>query len=51
MMLSYPLTQEVSAALTALGDQLSAHQWIDAAHAWWVKMAILSTFVFKGPLL
>ncbi|KAI0362216.1 hypothetical protein OH77DRAFT_1507802 [Trametes cingulata] len=33
MMLSNPMTPDASAALTALGDQLSAHQWVEAAHA------------------
>ncbi|TBU65725.1 Sec23-binding domain of Sec16-domain-containing protein [Dichomitus squalens] len=33
MILSYPLTPESSQALTALGDQLVVHQWIEAAHA------------------
>ncbi|KAI0374994.1 hypothetical protein BV20DRAFT_1041167 [Pilatotrama ljubarskyi] len=33
MMLSNPMTTDASAALTALGDQLSAHQWVEAAHA------------------
>ncbi|KAL4265213.1 Protein transport protein sec16 [Pleurotus pulmonarius] len=32
MMLTNPLTPEISAALTALGDQLAANQWIEAAH-------------------
>ncbi|EIW59984.1 uncharacterized protein TRAVEDRAFT_45241 [Trametes versicolor FP-101664 SS1] len=32
MMLSNPLTPDTSSALTALGDQLSAHQWVEAAH-------------------
>ncbi|KAJ7709887.1 Sec23-binding domain of Sec16-domain-containing protein [Mycena rosella] len=33
MMLSSPLTSDTSAALTALGDQLLSHQWVEAAHA------------------
>ncbi|KAJ6596911.1 Sec23-binding domain of Sec16-domain-containing protein [Mycena vulgaris] len=33
MMLSNPLTADTSAALTALGDQLLSHQWVEAAHA------------------
>ncbi|KAF9533001.1 Sec23-binding domain of Sec16-domain-containing protein [Crepidotus variabilis] len=33
MIISSPLTAETSAALTALGDQLAARGWIDAAHA------------------
>ncbi|KAI0670288.1 Sec23-binding domain of Sec16-domain-containing protein [Trametes maxima] len=33
MILSNPLTPDVSSALTALGDQLFAHQWVEAAHA------------------
>lgn len=35
MILSNPVTPESSAALTALGDQLAAHQWTEAAHAWY----------------
>ena len=34
MILSNPMTPDCSAALTALGDQLCAHQWVEAAHAW-----------------
>ncbi|KAJ7109395.1 Sec23-binding domain of Sec16-domain-containing protein [Mycena epipterygia] len=33
MMLSNPMTADTSAALTALGDQLLSHQWVEAAHA------------------
>ncbi|KAJ7097910.1 Sec23-binding domain of Sec16-domain-containing protein [Mycena belliarum] len=33
MMLSSPLTADTSTALTALGDQLLSHQWVEAAHA------------------
>ena len=36
MILSTPLTSESSQALTALGDQLAAHQWTEAAHAWYI---------------
>ncbi|KAL0946874.1 hypothetical protein HGRIS_013040 [Hohenbuehelia grisea] len=32
MMLSSPMTKEASAAVTALGDQLAASHWIEAAH-------------------
>ncbi|CDO71219.1 hypothetical protein BN946_scf184863.g14 [Trametes cinnabarina] len=32
MLLSNPMTVDSSAALTALGDQLFAHQWPEAAH-------------------
>ncbi|KAF7304925.1 Protein transport protein sec16 [Mycena kentingensis (nom. inval.)] len=32
MMFSSPMTADTSAALTALGDQLLAHQWVEAAH-------------------
>jgi len=35
MMISNPASPETSAALTALGDHLSANQWIEAAHAWY----------------
>lgn len=34
MLLSDPMTPESSAALTALGDQLAAHQYYDASHVW-----------------
>lgn len=34
MMLSSPLSQETSAALTGLGDQLVANQLFEAAHVW-----------------
>ncbi|KAJ7452366.1 Sec23-binding domain of Sec16-domain-containing protein [Mycena galericulata] len=33
MMLSSPMTADTSASLTALGDQLLSHQWVEAAHA------------------
>lgn len=36
MMISSPLTNDTSAALTALGDQLLANGWIEAAHVWFV---------------
>ncbi|OSC99056.1 hypothetical protein PYCCODRAFT_1438667 [Trametes coccinea BRFM310] len=32
MLLTNPMTVDCSAALTALGDQLFAHQWAEAAH-------------------
>lgn len=38
MMISSPLTNEVSAALTALGDQLMTNGWLEAAHAWYVTV-------------
>jgi hypothetical protein len=34
MILSSPLPQETSAALTSLGDQLLANQLVEAAHVW-----------------
>lgn len=34
MILCSPLTAEASAALTALGDQLLANNWVEAAHVW-----------------
>jgi len=34
MVISSPMTTETSAALTALGDQLLANDWVEAAHAW-----------------
>ncbi|KAJ7063353.1 Sec23-binding domain of Sec16-domain-containing protein [Mycena amicta] len=33
MILSSTMTTDTSSALTALGDQLLAHQWVEAAHA------------------
>ncbi|KAJ3551916.1 hypothetical protein NM688_g4435 [Phlebia brevispora] len=33
MMISSPMTAETSSALTALGDQLLANNWVEAAHA------------------
>ena len=36
MIISSPMTTELSAAVTALGDQLAANGWIEAAHAWYV---------------
>jgi len=44
MMISSPLTAEVSAALTALGDQLLVNQMIEAAHAWYVFDRLISIF-------
>ena len=35
MMISNPASPETPAAMTALGDHLSANQWIEAAHAWY----------------
>lgn len=34
MMITSPLTSETSSALTALGDQLAANGWVEAAHCW-----------------
>ncbi|KAF7363490.1 Protein transport protein sec16 [Mycena sanguinolenta] len=39
MMLSNPMTADTSAALTALGDQLLSHQWVEAAHACYLLSA------------
>jgi COPII coat assembly protein SEC16 len=36
MIISSPLSPDNSAALTALGDQLLANHWVEAAHAWYV---------------
>uniref|UniRef100_A0A8H7Y1B2 Protein transport protein sec16 n=1 Tax=Psilocybe cubensis TaxID=181762 RepID=A0A8H7Y1B2_PSICU len=33
MIISSPLTPETSGALTALGDQLLSHNWVEAAHS------------------
>ena len=35
MIISGSPSPETSAALTAIGDQLSANQWIEAAHVWY----------------
>ena len=35
MMISNSTSLETSAALTAIGDHLSANQWIEAAHVWY----------------
>jgi hypothetical protein len=40
MMLSSPLPQETSAALTSLGDQLIANQLFEAAHVWYVFIPV-----------
>jgi len=37
MIIASPLTPEVSGALTALGDQLQANNWVEAAHVWYVN--------------
>lgn len=41
MIMSNPLTSESSQALTALGDQLAAHQWTEAAHAWYILIFVV----------
>ena len=38
MLIPGPSTSESSAALVALGDCLSANQWVEAAHAWYVSL-------------
>lgn len=35
MMILSPLTNDASAALTALGDQLMTNGWLEAAHVWY----------------
>ena len=35
MMISNSTSPETSAALTTIGDQLNANQWIEAAHVWY----------------
>ena len=40
MILSGTLTTESSSALTALGDQLAANNWVEAAHVWYVNKTI-----------
>ena len=42
MMISSSASPETSAALTALGDHLSANQWIEAAHAWYVSISCVA---------
>lgn len=42
MIISSPMTAELSSAVTALGDQLSANGWFEAAHAWY---ALFTLFV------
>lgn len=37
MMISSPMTNETSSALTSLGDQLAANGWVEAAHCWYVS--------------
>ncbi|KAI0079939.1 hypothetical protein K474DRAFT_1638790 [Panus rudis PR-1116 ss-1] len=44
MLISSPLSTETSAALTALGDQLAANDWIDAAHACYLLSPLTSPF-------
>lgn len=34
MMLSTTITNELSATLLCLGDQLYANHWVEAAHVW-----------------
>ena len=36
MVVSSPMTSDTSSALSALGDQLVANGWYEAAHAWYV---------------
>lgn len=38
VMVNSPMAPDTSAALTALGDYLVSNGWIEAAHAWSVKM-------------
>ena len=41
MMISNSAPPETSAALTALGDHLSANQWIEAAHVWYGSISFI----------
>ena len=43
MMISNPASPETSAALTALGDHLSANHWTEAAHVWYESLPRSST--------
>jgi hypothetical protein len=50
MMISNSTSPETSAALTAIGDQLGANHWIEAAHVWygltpplWLNCGLLHT--------
>ena len=45
MMISSPLPSETSVALTALGDQLLANNWVQAAHTWCVNFPRLRAIV------
>src|SRR5258708_28727786 len=47
MMTSSPFTPspEMNGALVALGDQLMANNWTEAAHVWWVFHTCLSVCV------
>ena len=47
MMISNSVSPETSAALTALGDHLSANQWIEAAHVWYGSISCIVYIV--GP--
>lgn len=42
MMISSPMSTETSSALTALGDQLAANGWFEAAHSWYVSNYVAS---------
>ncbi|KAF9482773.1 hypothetical protein BDN70DRAFT_800853 [Pholiota conissans] len=44
MMISSPLTPEASSALTALGDQLIANDWVEAAHVCYLLSPQTSLF-------
>ena len=46
MMMSSPVSPETSTALTALGDHLSANQWIEAAHAWYGSTSYVNLRMF-----
>ena len=41
MMISNSTSPETSTALTAIGDHLSANQWIEAAHVWYISTSCL----------
>lgn len=41
MMISNSIPPETSTALTAIGDHLSANQWIEAAHVWYGSASCL----------
>jgi hypothetical protein len=50
MMMSSPLSQDASSALTALGDQLLGYGWVEAAHTWFVAFSLNQHAAIKPVL-